>query len=628
MSIRLNDHQDSTGSSLDSVPRRSFAKIKYRFARELGKGQFGTAMLVRGDDGALFVIKRLKAPVSVEPSTTGDLLRRRPTLEDVCDRNALKQSIVEVQALASVRHPFVVRFHEAWVEESDQHLHIAMEYCPGGDLESYLKNHSGKVPEPVICRWMAQALLAMKELHKHRIIHRDIKLPNIFLSGDHSTIKIGDFGLSKLLMRSDDTGATMAGTPYYFSPEMAAGKPHDRKTDIWSLGVVLYFVMEGKLPFRKAKTVVDLLVEIRTQAPARMHDADGYTDDLKGLVHAMLTKSAKSRPTATQLLQLPLLQSALSELLRDEAVDAPQHKQVHATPSKAPAGKVDFAAADVAARQLRSTLDEMRAADGVSHCPPDSSAEQAPGVWKRMKSVRIQKATSGTKHVTHVNLRAAATTNAPVLAQVSLGETIRVQNGTVIASEGATWYHVLFPQSGYCVTTYEGRSLFEDCAAPAADAATAAVDAQAADDDSELRACRLARRLSHQQRAQVAASPRGRLSPVERQQQKRQQQPRDVPRPSPSRTPRPSTPCREGLSPARRESPVVRAAGGPDSKADTEVASTCRRRDSPVKRAAAAAVAADDAQRPAFGARNNNPQSPIRRGGAVSPLAATPRWRG
>src|SRR4051812_38098676 len=83
MSIRVNDHHDSTGSSLDSVPRRSFAKTKYRFARELGKGQFGTAMLVRGDDGALFVVKRLKAPVSVEPSTTGangDLLRRRPTL--------------------------------------------------------------------------------------------------------------------------------------------------------------------------------------------------------------------------------------------------------------------------------------------------------------------------------------------------------------------------------------------------------------------------------------------------------------------------------------------------------------------------------------------------------------------
>ena len=130
----------------------------------------------------------------------------------------------------------------------DNTLIIIMEYCErtaflnsvDGDLTNFLKNKKKKdelLDEKVIVNWFIQMLFGINVLHSKKVLHRDLKSANIFLTSN-KTIKIGDFGISKVL---DNTSAkTFVGTPYYLSPEVCENRPYDFKSDLWSLGCILY----------------------------------------------------------------------------------------------------------------------------------------------------------------------------------------------------------------------------------------------------------------------------------------------------------------------------------------------------------------------------------------------------
>lgn len=117
-----------------------------------------------------------------------------------------------------------------------------MEYCEYGDLGfnvKMLKKRGQHYSEPIILNWFIQILMALEYIHKRKILHRDIKLSNIFLTKCGS-VKIGDFGISKQLSTEVDKAHTLVGTPYYLSPEVCKNDPYTYKSDIWSLGCVLY----------------------------------------------------------------------------------------------------------------------------------------------------------------------------------------------------------------------------------------------------------------------------------------------------------------------------------------------------------------------------------------------------
>ena len=155
----------------------------------------------------------------------------------------------EVDFLRQLDHPNIVRFEESFVTRNGA-LCIVMEYMDGGDLGGYLKKTGAQrsKSEAGIMHQFVQILLGCHYMHDNRIMHRDIKLQNIFLAGDGRVV-LGDLGISKLLSGTMDFAKTCIGTPYYMSPEIFNDKPYNLKCDVWSLGCVLYEMLAAKHAF-------------------------------------------------------------------------------------------------------------------------------------------------------------------------------------------------------------------------------------------------------------------------------------------------------------------------------------------------------------------------------------------
>merc|ERR1711935_573814 len=109
-----------------------------------------------------------------------------------------------------------------------------MEYCSGGDLKKLISDKAasgGHFSEEQIMMMFVQILVALEYVHEVKVLHRDLKTSNIFVSEDHSQIKLGDFGISRVLENTTDAAVTMVGTPYYMSPEVCNSAPYSWKSD-------------------------------------------------------------------------------------------------------------------------------------------------------------------------------------------------------------------------------------------------------------------------------------------------------------------------------------------------------------------------------------------------------------
>lgn len=132
-----------------------------------------------------------------------------------------------------------------------------------------------------------------------QVLHRDLKPDNVFLD-EHNSIKLGDFGLSKALAQASFAN-TYVGTPYYMSPELMQERAYDSKSDIWSLGCLIYELCALKPPFHEAKTPSELSMCIRNGRIPPL--PRGYSTSLSGVIKAMLNLNPAMRPSAAQLLQ-------------------------------------------------------------------------------------------------------------------------------------------------------------------------------------------------------------------------------------------------------------------------------------------------------------------------------------
>jgi len=153
-----------------------------------------------------------------------------------------KATFREAKILELLQHPCIVTFREVYKTKAGQ-LCIVMDYADGGDLAQKItelkKQNFNYMPEEQILTWFVQMCLALKHVHDRKILHRDLKSQNIFLMKS-GMIKLGDFGIARVLNSTNELAATVVGTPYYLSPEIVQSNHYDFKTDIWSLGVLLY----------------------------------------------------------------------------------------------------------------------------------------------------------------------------------------------------------------------------------------------------------------------------------------------------------------------------------------------------------------------------------------------------
>jgi len=157
----------------------------------------------------------------------------------------------------------------------------------------------------------------MKHVHDRKVLHRDLKTQNIFLTSA-KIVKLGDFGISKVLQSTMECAQTAIGTPYYLSPEICENKPYNYKSDIWSLGCVLYELTTLKHAFDANSMkglVLKILRGVYPPIPAN------YSNDLKNLIQEMFHKNPKLRPSVNEILKRPFIQKRIQSFLTTAVFD-------------------------------------------------------------------------------------------------------------------------------------------------------------------------------------------------------------------------------------------------------------------------------------------------------------------
>lgn len=264
----------------------------YVFESLLGQGTFGSVYLVRRKkDYQPFVIKK-------------------QNLDSV---NALpyKRILGEVQCLHTLRHPNIVAYYGAWVE--DNHSYILMEFATRCTLKDLLEKDDKPLKEQDALYLFCQVVLGVHHIHFKKILHRDLKPENIMLTGSQGDIvKIGDFGVSNNFKELRNA-STMhcAGSFNYMAPEMLKGQSCDFKCDIWSMGVILYEMMTKKHPF-PASNLTEIVTMVCEENPRPLHR--GVSPSVVSLISKMLRKYPLYRPRTDQLVLCPYLIPTIAQI--------------------------------------------------------------------------------------------------------------------------------------------------------------------------------------------------------------------------------------------------------------------------------------------------------------------------
>ncbi|XP_029923830.1 serine/threonine-protein kinase Nek3 isoform X2 [Myripristis murdjan] len=269
---------------------------RYSVHKVIGEGSFGRALLVRcRNSQEEYVLKEVQLPKN---------------------QSKVKNSRREAILLSRMKHPNIVAFREAF--EADCLLCIVMEFCSGGDLLQRIRRQKTTLfPVDDILKWFAQMCAGTKHIHDKRVLHRDLKAKNIFLT-DNGTIKLGDFGSACLLNSSKAYAQTYVGTPYYVSPEIWDNKPYNNKSDVWSLGCVLYELCTLRHPFQ-ASSWKSLILKVCRGAYPPLPRHLPY--ELHYLLKQMFKTNPKDRPSVHTILTSHRISRLLHEHLPSQASD-------------------------------------------------------------------------------------------------------------------------------------------------------------------------------------------------------------------------------------------------------------------------------------------------------------------
>uniref|UniRef100_UPI0037E94F9A LOW QUALITY PROTEIN: serine/threonine-protein kinase Nek11 n=1 Tax=Semicossyphus pulcher TaxID=241346 RepID=UPI0037E94F9A len=267
---------------------------RYSVLRSLGRGSFGSVYLVQdtkaSDGEELKVLKQIPL---------GDL---RP--------DETVQAAQEAHLLSQLHHPANLTFHHSFLERDA--FCIVTEYCQDRDLDCKLEEvrRCGRsLPELQVIDWLVQLLLGLHYMHDRRILHRDLKAKNVFLK--RNLVKIGDFGVSCLLMGSCDLATTFTGTPYYMSPEVLNQQGYDSKSDIWALGCLLYEMCALTHAFQGPSFLSVVMKIVEGEAPTL---PPGFSQDLNSVMASMLQKQPAARPSAAELLKSEFMEENMKKL--------------------------------------------------------------------------------------------------------------------------------------------------------------------------------------------------------------------------------------------------------------------------------------------------------------------------
>ena len=253
---------------------------RFHVVDQLGAGAFGRALLCRDKASREFVvIKEIRC----------------------ADKAARAEARREAELLRKHSHPNVCRYIASFADDQRKRFYIVLEHCDGGDLSQAIARRRSErrpYPEAQAAALFVMICLALRHVHARRIVHRDVKAANVFLT-KRGIAKLGDFGVSRQLDASVALASTRVGTPYYLAPEIFEGRPYGRAADVWSLGVLFYEILVLRVPF----TAPSLAALCRAITSSRAPNVIGYSSACAELVASLLHKDVEKRPLTDALVK-------------------------------------------------------------------------------------------------------------------------------------------------------------------------------------------------------------------------------------------------------------------------------------------------------------------------------------
>ncbi len=268
-------HNTQGGQTGSTAGERPGKLGRYLIERELGRGAMATVYL--GRDPNINRVVAIKALPLAREFSDDDLDEAR------------QRFFREAESAGRLNHPGIVTVYDAG--EDHDLAFIAMEYVKGQPLSDYTQT-STLLPASKVVETIAKVAEALAHAHRQGVVHRDIKPANIMYDRTTDTQKISDFGIARLTDSGTTKSGIVLGTPSFMSPEQLEGRPVQGTSDLFSLGVALYQLLTGQLPFR-ADSMTGLMFKIANEPHPPLRS---IRPDLPGMLEAIVSRALQKSP--------------------------------------------------------------------------------------------------------------------------------------------------------------------------------------------------------------------------------------------------------------------------------------------------------------------------------------------